>query len=134
MQSFRLAPGLVRAIIDHARMGYPDEVCGLIAGRDGLGLEIYPARNVAREPRTNFEVDLDTLACQLEFADRGLELAAIYHSHPQGPATPSDTDRSGAFYPDAVYIVCSLAGPEPVVRGFRIAGGQMWEVSLNTLI
>jgi proteasome lid subunit RPN8/RPN11 len=131
MEVFRLAPGLLRAIIEHARTGYPEEVCGLIAGQEQRGFELYQAHNVAREPRIHFEVDLDTLARQIEFADRGLELAAIYHSHPQGPEIPSETDRGAAFYPEAVYIICSLAGPEPVLRGFRIAENQVREVSLR---
>jgi [CysO sulfur-carrier protein]-S-L-cysteine hydrolase len=131
MEVFRFAPSLISAIIDHARTGFPEEVCGLIAGHKRLGLELYQARNVAREPRTHFEVDLDTLARQIEFSDRGLDLAAIYHSHPQGPEVPSETDRDAAFYPEAVYIICSLSESEPVLRGFRIVGSQVWEVSLR---
>jgi proteasome lid subunit RPN8/RPN11 len=51
----------------------------------------------------------------------GLEVVAIYHSHPVTEAYPSRTDQSLAFWPDAIYLICSLAEPgTPVVRGYRL--------------
>ena len=78
-----LARGLAGRMIAHARSGYPQEVCGLVAGRNGAGYEIYPGRNVATDPKNRFQLDPDTLALQAAFADRDLDLVAIYHSHPQ---------------------------------------------------
>ncbi len=131
MEEFRLAAGLAAAIINHARAGYPAEVCGLIAGRAGQGLEIHPGRNIAADPLTRFEMDPLTLAGQVAFEDQGLRLAAIYHSHPHGPAGPSPTDVEGATYPDAVYIICDLSALEPALRAFRIRGGRAWEIGLH---
>ncbi len=127
----RLAAGLAAAIVEHARAGYPAEVCGLIAGRDGLGLAIYPGQNIAADPLTRFEMDPLTLARQVTFEDQGLELAAIYHSHPHGPAGPSPTDVAGAAYPEAAYIICDLSGPAPALRVFHIRDGHAWEVGLS---
>jgi proteasome lid subunit RPN8/RPN11 len=132
VETLSLAPGLPEAIIEHARKGCPQEVCGLIAGRDGLGLHRYPALNVAAMPETRYEVDVNTLARQVEFEDAGLELVAIYHSHPCSPAVPSPADLAEARYPDAAYIICSLERPEaPVLRAFRIRGDDVWEVGLR---
>jgi proteasome lid subunit RPN8/RPN11 len=79
-----------------------------------------------------YELDHDTLARQIDFEDAGLELVAIYHSHPQGPEGPSETDIERAGYPQAVYIICSLAQPAlPILRGFRIDAGRAWEVRLE---
>jgi proteasome lid subunit RPN8/RPN11 len=131
VETFVLAPALCAEIIAHARSGYPEEVCGLIAGSHGEGRELYRAQNLAATPRTAYVMDVATLARQIEFADRGQELAAIYHSHPAGPDTPSPSDIAQAFYPHAVYLICSLRRPEqPVLRAFRIRDGQMWEVGL----
>ena len=131
METFALAPGMAEQIIAHARSGAPEEVCGIIAGYEGRGLHLYRGQNMARTPRTAFELDVDTLARQIEFADRGLILAAIYHSHPCGPAVPSQTDVAQAFYPTAVQIICSLEQPsQPALRAFRIRGGAVWEVRL----
>ena len=122
----------VAAIVEHAQACYPDEACGLVAGRDGAAGAVYPGRNIAPTPRTAYELDHDTLARMIDIEDAGLALAAIYHSHPHGPETPSVTDVTQAYYPEAVYLICSLADPaRPVVRGFRIAAGQAREVRLD---
>jgi proteasome lid subunit RPN8/RPN11 len=58
----------------------------------------------------------------VEWEDAGLELLAIYHSHPQGPEGPSETDIAMATYPEATYIIISLANrARPRVRAFRMA-------------
>ncbi len=117
----RLAAGMAEEIIAHSREGYPAEVCGIISGRDGAAVTLYRGRNVSPTPRVAYELDVETLARQIEFSDQGLEMVAIYHSHPAGPETPSATDLSRAFYPDSVYLICSLADPaRPSLRGFRL--------------
>lgn len=119
--AFRLPRAIEAEIIAHARGGYPEEVCGLIAGRLGGPLSVHRGRNISPTPRVAYELDHETLALQIDFEDQGLELVAIYHSHPQGPQTPSETDVRMAFY-DAVYVIISLADVmRPVVRAFRIA-------------
>ena len=64
----------------------------------------------------------------LEAADAGWELRAIFHSHTHTEASPSPTDRRQAFYPDAFYLLVSLADRErPVLRGFTIVDGEVEE-------
>ena len=43
-----------------------------------------------------------------EMRSLGIELKAIYHSHPNHPALPSRTDVELAYYPEAVYIIISI--------------------------
>jgi proteasome lid subunit RPN8/RPN11 len=131
MATFRLPPGMLAEIIAHARAGCPEEVCGIIAGTAEEGVALCRGRNTSATPAVAYELDAETLAKQIEFEDAGLVLAAIYHSHPRGPETPSPTDVERAFYPDSVYLICSLADPNrPTVRGFRISDGQVSEVTL----
>lgn len=133
MTSFLIPADMASEIVSHARSGYPEEVCGIIAGRAGQAMTLYRGRNVSPTPRTVYELDVDTLALQIDFDAAGLELAGIYHSHPRGPETPSITDISQAYYPDAVHIICSLADPtHPSLRGFRLADDQASEVPLVT--
>lgn len=129
---FLLAAGMREEIIEHALAGFPEEVCGIISGRHGAAVELHRGRNVSSTPRVAYELDVDTLTKQIEFDEAGLTLAAIYHSHPAGPEIPSETDVVRAFYPDSVYLICSLANPaQPSLRGFRIVDSQVYEVALD---
>lgn len=78
--------------------------------------------------------DRPSRVIHLEFRElpaQGMEIVAIYHSHPVSPAYPSQTDLDLAFWPEAVYIICSLADPDsPVVRGFRLRDGAVTEIDL----
>ena len=59
----------------------------------------------------------DLFAAQRQMRDRGEELLAIYHSHPRSAEpVPSETDVRLAFYPQAVYFIIGLGGPQPVAR------------------
>jgi len=117
---FQLPRELAGQIIAHALAGYPEEVCGLVSGKDGVAMAVHPGRNISATPRTTFELDHETVAKQLEFEEAGLELVAIYHSHPHGPAFPSETDVERAAYPDAFYLICDLADPiRPALHAFR---------------
>jgi proteasome lid subunit RPN8/RPN11 len=132
---------IVQAIIDHARAEQPNEACGLIVGdrpaaEGGRPLRWEPTRNKA-ESATRYEIHPDDLL-RLTIATDEAEEAfwAIVHSHPQTPARPSQTDLGLAFYPDALYILVSLAVDEadpagaPSVRAWRILDGESSEVEL----
>jgi proteasome lid subunit RPN8/RPN11 len=126
---FRMSAEIAVQIVEHARRGYPAEVCGLVAGRDGVATAAYPGRNISPTPADTYELDHATLARVFDFEDAGLELVAIYHSHPHGPDRPSPTDIASATYPDSVHLIVSLAAPdEPKLTGFRISCGNMQRI------
>jgi len=62
----------------------------------------------------------------------GLEMIAIFHSHPRGPSVPSPTDLNEAVYP-VVNIIWSKAGRRWQARGFWIEAGHAVEVPLTVL-
>ena len=85
----------------HLLSAYPEEGCGFFAGIDGDPRQVQahlPVRNVqtaARERR--FEIaPLDYLKAEQWADDQGLVLLGIYHSHPDHPAFPSETDLVNA--------------------------------------
>jgi proteasome lid subunit RPN8/RPN11 len=131
MDHYELLPELAAEIAAHARESYPEEACGIIAGAGNSGLKLYRGRNLSPTPQAAFALDHETLARQLDFENAGLEMTAIYHSHPMGPETPSQVDVDQAFYPDSVTIVCSLQDTDtPVLRAFRISSGLVREIPL----
>jgi len=121
------------AIINQAMREAPRECCGIIAGRDGEPVQLYETRNVAAGNRL-YEIDPAQLI-DLEFRElpaQETEIIAIYHSHPESQPYPSATDVELAFWPDAVFLICSLANPaRPEIRGFRIRDGAIDEVTLS---
>jgi [CysO sulfur-carrier protein]-S-L-cysteine hydrolase len=108
-------------IIAHARSGKPDEICGLLRGRENRAIELIRAENVAEDKVENYDVDPQTLLLQFKFEEAGDRMVAIYHSHPVSVAYPSATDAWSAHYPDAYYLICSLEFDDrPVLRSFRL--------------
>ena len=113
-------------IIEHARR---EEVCGILAGRDGVVSRVYHGTNVAASPTVRYEMEpTQQLEIMRELEDEGQQMVAIYHSHPHSQAYPSRTDRDLAYYPDCVYIIVSLARPdEPVARAYRLRDKRIEE-------
>ncbi len=133
--SVGLAAEMIQAMIDHARSEYPNEMCGVIVGdgpaaADGLPLRWVPTRNAAASP-LRYEIDsADLLRLTIETEDAGHEFWGIVHSHTHSPPRPSLTDIGLAFYPDAVYLLVSLAEPEPSLAAWRIVDGDVHAVEL----
>lgn len=76
------------AAVRAAEQVAPLEACGLLVVRDGQ-LRMWPAGNVAANPRAHFEVDPVDIAA----AEAWGEVVAVWHSHPDGSPTPSLADR-----------------------------------------
>jgi [CysO sulfur-carrier protein]-S-L-cysteine hydrolase len=127
---------VVQAIVDHARAEYPNEACGLVIGdrpaaEGGRALRFEPTRNKAASPlRYEIHPD-DLLRLTIETEDADQTFWAIVHSHTYSPARPSPTDVGLAFYPDALYVLVSLAEPEPAFGAFRIVDDVTHEVDLQ---
>jgi proteasome lid subunit RPN8/RPN11 len=130
--TFELPRSMWSDIVDHARQEAPRECCGLIAGRDGRPSRLFRLTNLA-PGNTLYEIDPQQLY-ELEFRqlpELGLQVVAIYHSHPATEAYPSPTDQALAFWPEVVYLICSLANPEaPVVRAFQLSDVQVTEAAV----
>jgi proteasome lid subunit RPN8/RPN11 len=108
-------------IIDHAREGKPEEICGILRGKGLEAYEAYRGQNIAGERIENYEVDPQTLLRQFDFEDQGEEMMGVYHSHPVSVAYPSATDAWNAHYPDSIYFICSLEFDDaPVIRAYRM--------------
>ena len=121
---------IVDEIVAHARDEAPNECCGLIGGSNGVAKTVYRARNAEASPlRYNLDPQ-DQFRIMTEMDERGEELSAIYHSHTASPAYPSQTDINLASYPDALYLIVSLAAGEKDLRGFSITDGEVTEIDL----
>ncbi|HEX5820155.1 MAG TPA: M67 family metallopeptidase [Solirubrobacterales bacterium] len=127
----RIPKEIYDELLAHARDDAPNECCGLVGGNDGVAKSVYRARNAEASPlRYNLDPQ-DQFRIMSEMDERGEELSAIYHSHTASPAYPSQTDINLASYPDALYLIVSLAEGEEPLRGYRIEDGKVNEVELQ---
>jgi [CysO sulfur-carrier protein]-S-L-cysteine hydrolase len=120
-------------IVAHARAGLPNEACGILAGVDGRVERFFPAGSDEPSPYYYRIESRDQIRIMNEIDEAGLDLVGIYHSHTSSPAFPSRTDAEQAFWPDAVYVIVSLASPDADVRGYRIRDMEVTEEELVTV-
>lgn len=130
-RNMRIAQALVDQIVAHAREDLPNECCGMVGGTDGVAATVYRAENAEASP-LRYSIDSkEQFRLMRAIEEAGEELAAIYHSHTKSPAYPSQTDVNLAGWPEAVYLIVSLADPEaPDLKGFWIRDGKIEKAEL----
>jgi proteasome lid subunit RPN8/RPN11 len=128
----RIPRSIYEEMLEQAREEAPNECCGILGGKDGDATSLYRATNAEASP-LRYTLDPNDLfrITFREIPERDEEMLAIYHSHTASPAYPSQTDINLATYPDAVYLILSLADGEEPLRGFRIDDGQVSEVDVS---
>lgn len=105
---------------------YPREACGLllgrIEGRRRVAEVVHPARNLAVErAHDRYELDpRDQLAAERAARDAGREVIGVWHTHPDHPATPSETDRAAAWSGWSYLILSVVRGELAEVRSWRL--------------
>lgn len=101
-QSLRLCPRVFASIRAAAAEGADQERGGLIAGRRAVPswtiLRFVRLANTAADQRRHFRFSAVDFARAVGDCERdGLEFLGFVHSHPNGPQTPSATDRREAW-------------------------------------
>jgi len=127
-----------KAIVAHAWDELPNEACGLLAGPAGSDrAEVFvPTRNADASSRT-FSLGPDAWdAIDEQIEGKGLATLGVVHSHTHTEAYPSPTDIEQAGNPFLAgwrWVLVSLRQPEPVVRSYLIADGQVVEEQISLL-
>jgi proteasome lid subunit RPN8/RPN11 len=109
----------------------PLEACGLVAGLTGRSMAVYPVFNELESP-VRFRMDPEgQIRAMIAIEEQGWELAAIYHSHPEGPDHPSPTDISEAMYPETVQLIWFRREGRWQCLGYLIEGEQVRRVDVE---
>jgi proteasome lid subunit RPN8/RPN11 len=104
-----------------------NEVCGFVVAGARGDLEVVPARNVAGEGGQLFEADPAAhLALSRRLRREGGRIAAVFHSHVDGPARLSAADLAGAVSGDGP----ALPGADQIVVGLE--SGKIKEIRVFT--
>jgi proteasome lid subunit RPN8/RPN11 len=134
MDKLLISRELLDDIIAHCKEVYPNEACGILAGKNRVVQKVYKMTNIENssvsyimEPREQFTV-------MKKMREQGLEMSAIYHSHPHSDVYPSPKDINLAFYPDSLYLIISLVYEDPVIKAFEIKDGIVREVEILSIL
>jgi proteasome lid subunit RPN8/RPN11 len=135
----RLIPrSLYAAMIAQAVAEAPLECCGLLAGP--AAAEGEDRRVTARYPLVNAlgsgtEYESDPRAMFQAMKDmrcNGLEVLAVYHSHPTSPPIPSRKDRERNYSESVVNLIISLQSAQPEMRGWWLTASDhreaQWQI------
>lgn len=69
----------------------------------------------------------------LQLESRGMDVVGIYHSHPAGPAVPSETDLRETTWREAVSLIWSPGREDWQLRAFRVDSGGWREVIMTVM-
>lgn len=110
---------ILDAIRTHGADAYPEEGCGFLLGtiEDGHN-HVHRIRRVAnRQPENRerrYQITPDDYREAQEHAQtEGLDIVGFYHSHPDHPARPSETDLAEATFPGYTYVIVSVHDGAP---------------------
>jgi proteasome lid subunit RPN8/RPN11 len=113
------------AVVKHLQSDTSIELCGYLCEKDGVMVKHVELTNVdnsidhfTMDPKEQFGV---IKLCRAE----GLKPSAVYHSHPETPARPSQEDIRLAFDPTISYVIVSLAAETPDMKSFKIKAGEV---------
>lgn len=110
---------ILDAIRSHGADAYPEEGCGFLLGRVENGQNhVHRIRRVAnRQPENRerrYQITPDDYRKAEEHAQANdLDIVGFYHSHPDHPARPSQTDLAEATFPGYTYVIISVNNGAP---------------------
>lgn len=117
-------------MLAHCKTCYPNEACGILAGRDDEVSAIFKMTNIENSTVTYMMDSKEQFQAMKDMRENNLSMLAIFHSHPSSAAYPSERDVSLAFYDNCVYIIISLLDKEPVVMAYSIKERDINEIRL----
>ena len=137
-------PSILDQIRRHGADAYPEEGCGFLLGtvtNDGTNriTALHRAANRHAENRERrYELTTDDYRdADAAAQDQGLDVVGVYHSHPDHPARPSETDLEEATFPGYTYVIVAVHDGTPEdLTAWTLAPNrsefQREEISLHT--
>ncbi|HWI66472.1 MAG TPA: M67 family metallopeptidase [Symbiobacteriaceae bacterium] len=118
---------LYRRMINQCLEERPLEACGLFGGASGHVTMALATDNAERSPILYRVDERQLIAAHREIQAAKQEIIGIYHSHVKTDPVPSLTDIEQATFPEAFYVIVSLAHRRPLVRAWQIVDRHVTE-------
>jgi proteasome lid subunit RPN8/RPN11 len=119
-----------RIMLDHVRNCLPEEACGLLGGR---GERVATVMSVTNQLHSSIKYYMDPveLVKNLHWLDdNNMEILGIYHSHPNGPDHPSETDLKDYLYPTAAALIWYYSANEWSLKAYLIDAKNASEIPI----
>jgi len=131
MSTLKIPNDIYAEIVDQARAEAPIEACGMLAGSEGRVSKLYRMTNADAANDHFMMTPEEQFAVVKDIRAEGLVMLAVYHSHPESPARPSEEDIRLALTGGVIYVIVSLVDETPVIKGFIIDNGSVTEVPVT---
>jgi proteasome lid subunit RPN8/RPN11 len=112
----------------------PNECCGLLAGTpDGRVTHRYGLINAAASPVEYLSDARSMFEAVRDMRRHGVDVVAVYHSHPTSAPAPSRKDREQNYSADIVNLIVSLQSTDPEVRGWWLSESDAREAEWDVI-
>ena len=123
-----------QAMLTHILSCLPEEGCGLISGtQDGEVVSVIPITNELHSQTAFRMAPQEQIQAFLQIDTNNFDLIAVYHSHPKGPAWPSESDIDQFRYPGVIQLIWSIQDSTWRLNGFIIENRLAREGTLNLI-
>ncbi len=137
----RIESSPLSQIKSHARLVFPDECCGFLLGvehSDGTRIisKIKEVDNVRPgDKRRRFEISgRDYMQAEKFAVENDLALLGVYHSHPNHPSIPSETDRLAAQPFFSYVIVSVMQSSVDHIRSWRLNEASQFDEEIFSIV
>lgn len=134
VQEIKIKRPLAMHLLALAQRSPEAEICGLVGMQNNVPSTCYPISNIAADdPKHRFLMQPEEQALALQsMRDKGEELFAIYHSHPDSPPVPSEKDLQEAGVDSAYYLIISLSTKGVLeMAAYQLQDGRVTNVELT---
>ena len=118
--SLSLSSEQIEEMQRHIEDCYPEEGCGILGGFADCVAWVIPITNILHSS-TRFQMDpQEQIDAFFKIEEAGGKLIGIYHSHPNGPEFPSESDVRESTFPEAVHFIWHHLDEEWNYQAYRI--------------
>ncbi|MFZ5946491.1 MAG: Mov34/MPN/PAD-1 family protein [Stygiobacter sp.] len=105
----KIPQDIYNKIIEHSKNDYPLEACGYLVGNNEIVIDIINMTNIDKS-NEHFTFDPKEQFQAIKYArQKGANLIAVYHSHPDSPARMSIEDIRFANDTSIKYLIYSVS-------------------------
>ena len=111
MEKITLTEQQQKILLEHAENEIPNESCAILFGSENENMatveKVFLTKNIEESP-VNFTISPEQrLEADKIERETGLKIVAIFHSHPNSEAQPSNTDKKFMELNPEVWIILS---------------------------